>query len=96
MRYYEIYGYLEDGWCFEVVNFRTATKPDYEADAEAYEVAQHYARLWTESVKLYRVPDANETSASSFNLWPDQMELITEIPLKLKPSMPDPDDEVLF
>jgi hypothetical protein len=84
MLFYEIYGYREDGSIFGGVGYDTETMPEYEADAEAYDVLEHYARLWTQgtAVRLYRVPAINLSSVSSFDLWPDDMFLITTITMR--------------
>jgi hypothetical protein len=75
-------------------------RASYESDnldekeaAAAYLVAEHYANLWKKSddagsVKLYRTPEANETSVLSSNLWLGEVLLVTEIHLKLKESPP--------
>ena|ERR1035437_3979851 len=99
MSAYEIHGIREDGSTFGSVGFECEGKQQDEADAEAYSLAEHYAKLWTQAacVRLYRTPEENHTSVSSFNLWPDDVLLITEIPVKLKaapPSDPATSDDV--
>jgi hypothetical protein len=99
---YEIHGIREDGSTFGSVGFECDTSPEYEADAEGYAVAEHYAKLWTAledaaTVRLYKTPRANMSSVSSINLWPGEMFLITEIHLKLKTPIPPPiEDDVPF
>jgi hypothetical protein len=97
---YEVHGIREDGSTFGSVGFENDRSPEYEADAEAYSIAEHYAKLWTQaaSVKLYKTPHANMSSVSSFDLWPGKVALITEIHLTLKPGPPsiDHDDDVPF
>jgi hypothetical protein len=99
---YEIHGIREDGSTFGSVGFESKKNPEHEADAEAYSIAKHYARLWTQAaeVRLYRTPDANFTSVSSFDLWPGQVCLITTIHCRVSapPSSrcSDLDDEVPF
>jgi len=83
---YEVHGIREDGSVFGIVCFERDGTQKYEADAEAYAVAEHYAELWSQaaSVRLYGTPEVNASSVSSFNLWPDQVQLISEIPVALK------------
>jgi hypothetical protein len=99
---YEIYGIREDGSTFGGVGIESKESPEYEADAKAYSIAEHYAKLWTQAaeVKLYKTPHANFSSVSSFDLWPGQVHLITTIPCRLLAPPDDPcadlDDEVPF
>ena len=87
--------------CLGAWRFEREAERQSEADAEAYSVAEHYAKPWTQaaSVRLYRTQGVNDSSVSSFNIWPDAMRLLTEIPVKLKPPPPqiDPaDDDIPF
>jgi hypothetical protein len=98
---YEIHGIREDGTTFGGVGFASENILEYEADAEAYSIAEHYAKLWTQAaeVKLYKTPHANFSSVSSFDLWPGQVHLITTIPCRLHAppsSCADLDDDVPF
>ena len=76
---YEIHGIREDGSIFGGVGFESKKSPEYEADAEAHSIAEHYAKLWRAEVKLYKTPHLNLGSVSPFDLWPDQMRLAKEI-----------------
>jgi hypothetical protein len=99
---YEIHGIGEDKSIFGIVAIGCEISPKYEADAEAYSIAEHYAKLWPQAaeVKLYGTLDANFGSISSFDLWPGQVYLITTIPCRLceppSSSGADLEDDVPF
>jgi len=99
---YEIHGIRDDGSTFGSVGVESQKSPEYEADAEAYSIAEYYATLWTQAaeVRLYRTPEANFSSVSSFDLWPGQVCLITTLHRGpcAPPSYPcsNPDDDVPF
>lgn len=96
MASYEIHGIRDDGSVFGGVGFESETRPEYEADAEAYAVAEHYAKLWTQAaeVRLYKTPEANWSSVSSFDLWPGKVEFITKITCHLRPEESSACDEL--
>jgi|HubBroStandDraft_1064217.scaffolds.fasta_scaffold305592_1 hypothetical protein len=98
---YEIHGIREDGSTFVIVGTESKKRPEYEADADAYPIAEDYAKLWTQAaeVKLYGAPHANFSSVSSFDLWPGQVHLIATIHCRLcapPSSCADLDDDVSF
>jgi hypothetical protein len=95
---YEIHGIRDDGSTFGIVGAESKKRPEHEADAEAYSIAEHYAKRWTQAaeVRLYKTPHANFTSVSSFDLWPGQVSLITTIhrgPCAPPSLCVDPDDD---
>lgn len=45
----EIYGIREDGTIFGSLGLEREAERQSEADAEAYSVAEHYAKLWTQA-----------------------------------------------
>ena len=101
MAFYEIHGLRcavtwrgqeEHAEIFGVVNFERSAATQPEADALAYAVAEEYAKRWNADVALYRTPEANNSSVSSFNLWPGQMHLITTVPA----SSSTPPSEALY
>ena len=49
MSAYEIYGIREDGTMFGSVGFEREAERQSEADAAAYRVAEHHAKLWTQA-----------------------------------------------
>ena len=51
-----------------------------ECDNDAIRLAQGFSAKWRHCVKLYRVPFVNTSSASSFDLWPDEVKLVADIP----------------
>ncbi len=82
MSAYEAYGIRDDSSCFGVVGFEREADEQEKADGQACAVAEYYAKLWKQAaaIRLYRLPQANMSSVSSFNLWPGQVLLIAEIP----------------
>jgi hypothetical protein len=87
MSAYEIHGIREDGTIFGEVGFERQGATQPEADAAAYVVAEEYAAKWAQAgcLRLYRTPEPNMTSVSSFNLWPDEMQLVTTVYPKREP-----------
>ena len=101
MPFYEINGIREDGSTFGGVGVECNKSPECEADAEAYSITEHYAKLWTQAaeVRLYKTPHANFSSVSSFDLWPGQVSLVATIPCRLSASptlCADLDEDVAF
>jgi hypothetical protein len=90
------YEIRKDGSTFGIVGTENDKSPEYEADAEAYSIAEHYAKLWAAEVKLYSTPHPNFSSVSSFDLWPGQVYLISTIhrgPCVPPSPCADPDDD---
>jgi len=72
MAAYEVHGIREDGSIFGEVGFERNRRRD------AWAIARYYFNLWTQAaeVRLYRTPEANLSSVSSFNLWPGRVQLV--------------------
>jgi hypothetical protein len=70
---YEAYGLRENGDAFTVEVMECAS------DVEAKARAADFAAQWRAAVRVYAVPCVNTSSASSFDLWPNDMRPVAEI-----------------
>jgi len=52
---------------------------EVSSDQEAIAIAAQYAQRWSARVQLYRTPALNMSSTSSFDRWPGQLKLISEL-----------------